>query len=148
MSERFVGCSSRERRGHTDRIAMGIERLLKESRRKLERLTPQQVERALVQGGHLIDIRSDNQRASDGIVPGAVFIQRNVLEWRLDPSSPWGDPVLARADSLVIVMCDEGYQSSLAAATLQELGLTRATDMVGGFQAWRAASLPVEPLEG
>ena len=147
MSERFVGCSSRERRGHTDRIAMGIERLLKESRRKLERLTPQQAERALGEGGLLIDIRSDNQRASDGIVPGAVFIQRNVLEWRLDPSSPWGDPALARADSLVIVMCDEGYQSSLAAATLQELGLSRATDMVGGFQAWRAASLPVEPIE-
>ena len=78
-----------------------------------------------------MDIRSETQRATDGTVPGARFVPRNVLEWRLDPSSPSRDPELAQADALVVVMCDEGYQSSLAAATLQSLGLSRATDLVG-----------------
>jgi len=124
---------------------MGIEQLLSEARRKLTRLTPQEVDHALAKGAMLIDIRSETQRARDGTVPDARFIPRNVLEWRLDPSSRWRDPELARANALVILMCDEGYQSSLAAATLQELGLSRATDLVGGFQAWRAAGLPVQP---
>jgi rhodanese-related sulfurtransferase len=125
---------------------MGIEQLLSEARRKLTRLTPQEVDHALAKGAILIDIRSETQRAHDGTVPGARFVPRNVLEWRLDPSSRWRDPELARGDALVILMCDEGHQSSLAAATLQELGLSRATDLVGGFQAWRTAGLPVQPL--
>jgi rhodanese-related sulfurtransferase len=124
---------------------MGIERLLGEARHKLDRLTPDQANRALDDRAFLIDIRTETQRATDGTVPGATFIPRNVLEWRLDPSSPSRDPSLAMPDALVVVMCDEGYQSSLAAATLKELGLDRATDVVGGFQAWRAAGLPVEP---
>jgi rhodanese-related sulfurtransferase len=124
---------------------MGIEQLLSEARRKLTRLTPQEVDHALAKGAMLIDIRSETQRACDGTGPEARFGPRNVLEWRLDPSSRWRDPELARADALVILMCDEGYQSSLAAATLQELGLSRATDLVGGFQAWRTAGLPVQP---
>jgi rhodanese-related sulfurtransferase len=95
-------------------------------------------------GALLIDVRSDRQREQDGIVPGARFIPRNVLEWRCDPRSQWRDPAIARPELRLIVMCDEGYQSSLAAATLQRFGL-HATDMVGGFQAWRAAGLPVEP---
>jgi rhodanese-related sulfurtransferase len=126
-------------------IHMGIEELLRESRRKLARLTPQEADRALADGALLIDIRSETQRAEDGTVPGARFIPRNVLEWRLDPSSSSRDPELVRAGALIIVMCNEGYQSSLAAATLQALGLSRATDLAGGFQAWRAAGLPVKP---
>jgi rhodanese-related sulfurtransferase len=90
-----------------------------------------------------VDIRSDSQRARDGEVPGAAFVPRNVLEWRCDPASPHRDPDLARRDRTVIVICDEGYQSSLAAANLRRFGLD-ATDVVGGFQAWRAAGLPVE----
>lgn len=125
--------------------SMGIEELLGEARRRLDRLTPEEVDRALRDGAVLVDIRSETQRARDGTVPGAKFVPRNVLEWRLDPSSRSRDPELARADALIVVMCDEGYQSSLAAATLQDLGLGRATDLAGGFQAWRAAGLPVEP---
>jgi rhodanese-related sulfurtransferase len=123
---------------------MGIEELLREARRKLRRLTPQEAHRALVDGALLIDIRSETQRATDGTVPGARFVSRNVLEWRLDPSCPVRDPELARPDALIIVMCDEGYQSSLAAAALQALGLSHATDLAGGFQAWRAAGFPVQ----
>src|SRR4051794_30528533 len=98
----------------------------------------------MASGAVLIDIRSESQRRRDGIVPGSVFIPRNVLEWRCDPASPWRDPRVSDPLRSVIVMCDEGYQSSLAAAVLQELGVERATDVVGGFQAWRAAGLPVE----
>jgi rhodanese-related sulfurtransferase len=123
---------------------MGIDRLLDEARRKLDRLGPEEAERALRDGAVLIDIRAESQRAADGVIPGSTFVPRNVLEWRLDPTSPSRDSALARSDVTIIVMCDEGYQSSLAAATLQDLGLPLATDMVGGFQAWRAAGLPVE----
>ena len=123
---------------------MGIEELLDESRRKLERLTPTDALNAVANGAFLIDIRSETQRAKDGTIPEARFVPRNVLEWRLDPSSPSRDPELARADAVIILMCDEGYQSSLAAAVLQTLGLRRATDVVGGFQAWSAAGLQVD----
>jgi rhodanese-related sulfurtransferase len=123
---------------------MGIDELLEESRRKLQRLAPRDASNAVADGAFLIDIRSETQRASDGTVPGSTFVPRNVLEWRLDPSSPWRDPELARADAVIILMCDEGYQSSLAAAVLQTVGLSRATDVVGGFQAWSAAGLPVD----
>ncbi len=95
----------------------------------------------------LVDIRSEAQRGRDGLIPGALFIPRNVLEWRCDAASPFHHPGVAQARRRVIVMCDEGYQSSLAAATLQELGL-EATDIIGGFQAWRSAGLPVRPREG
>ncbi len=91
-----------------------------------------------------IDIRGDRQREADGLVPGAHVVARNVLEWRLDPECPHRDPACARRDRLVVLLCDEGYGSSLAAANLRRLGLD-ATDVDGGFQAWRAAGLPVEP---
>jgi rhodanese-related sulfurtransferase len=123
---------------------MGIDELLDQSRRRLQRLAPRDAANAVADGALLIDIRSETQRATDGTVPGSTFVPRNVLEWRLDPSSPWRDPELARADAVIILMCDEGYQSSLAAAVLQTLGLSRATDVVGGFQAWSAAGLPVD----
>jgi rhodanese-related sulfurtransferase len=122
---------------------MGVEAMLDAARGRLQRLTPTEARQRVVAGALLIDIRSDAQRERDGVVPGALFISRNVLEWRCDPSSAWRDPVAADPDREVIVMCDEGYQSSLAAATLQDLGLERATDLIGGFQAWRAAGLEV-----
>jgi rhodanese-related sulfurtransferase len=92
----------------------------------------------------LIVVRSPIKRERDGLIPGAHFLPRNVLEWRLDPASGYSDPSLDDLDRHVILVCNEGYQSSLAAATLQDLGFARATDLDGGFQAWRAAGLPVE----
>ncbi len=120
-----------------------IEQMLDDARAGLTRLAPEEAHEALEAGAALIDIRSEAQRARDGFVPGSTFVARNVLEWRLAPQSAWRDPALARAGALVVLMCDEGLQSSLAAATLQQLGLEKATDVVGGFQAWRAAGLPV-----
>ena len=92
----------------------------------------------------IVDIRADAQRAADGVVPGALVVPRNVLEWRADPASPDRDPRIAGATGPVVLMCAEGYATSLAAATLQDLGVAGATDMAGGFVAWRAEGLPVE----
>ncbi len=120
-----------------------IDALLRQARARLHRVGPTQARHAMDRGAMLIDIRTESQRAADGWVPGAVVVARNVLEWRLDPDCPHrlaGAPAL---EDLVIVMCDAGYQSSLAAGTLQDLGFSRATDLDGGFQAWRAAGLPV-----
>jgi rhodanese-related sulfurtransferase len=117
--------------------------MLAAARARLERLAPAQAVAAVRQGALIVDIRSERQRERDGVIPGAVFHPRNVLEWRLDPSSGHSDPAIGGLDRHVIVVCDEGYQSSLVAATLQDLGYARATDLDGGFQAWRAAGLPV-----
>jgi rhodanese-related sulfurtransferase len=96
-----------------------------------------------------VDTRSEAQRRRDGLIPGALIVDRNVLEWRLDPASPWRVPELRDHAQRVIVVCNEGYSSSLAAAALQELGLVNATDLAGGFQAWAAAGLPVSrPTSG
>jgi rhodanese-related sulfurtransferase len=122
-----------------------IDELLDSARADLERVDAPTAQAAVREGASLIDIRSESQIARDGTVPGALVIARNVLEWRLDPEC---EHRLARApglDARVILMCDEGYQSSLAAATLQRLGFVRATDLIGGFQAWREAGLPVQP---
>ena len=121
-----------------------IDQLLARARRRLDRLTVDDVLDAVHDGAVLIDIRSEVQRASDGLMPGAIFHPRNVLEWRCDPSSGYDDPQLSGDfRRRIVLVCDEGYQSSLAAATLQDLGFVRATDLVGGFQAWVAAGLPV-----
>jgi rhodanese-related sulfurtransferase len=123
-----------------------IHDLLDAARRKLRRLEPQQASEAVIGGAVLIDIRSEHQRERDGVIPGAHLVPRNALEWRLDPASGHSDPSLGEGlDRLVILVCDEGYQSSLAAATLQDLGFPHATDLIGGFQAWRAAGLSVRP---
>jgi rhodanese-related sulfurtransferase len=119
-----------------------VEDLLEDARAGLPRLSPQEAHQAAEAGAALIDIRSDTQRLQDGEIACATQIPRNVLEWRLDPACPHRCPELARRDLVVIVLCDEGYQSSLAAATLRRFGLD-AADVVGGFQAWRAAGLPV-----
>jgi rhodanese-related sulfurtransferase len=121
-----------------------IDQLLAEARAGLDRLEPPEASAAMARGALLVDVRSEVQRAADGVVPGAVFFPRNVIEWRADASSEAHHPEFADLDRQVIVMCDEGYQSSLVAATLQQLGFARATDLAGGFQAWRAAGLPVD----
>ena len=123
--------------------ALTVDELLAEARAGLHRLGPGAAQAAMAGGAVLVDIRSEVQRARDGDVPGAIAIPRNVLEWRCDPASPHRDPRIGGHDTHLVVLCDEGYQSSLVAATLQRLGFARATDVVGGFQAWRAAGLPV-----
>ena len=124
---------------------MRVEDLLAEARAELDRLTPAQA-RAAVERGEavLVDIREERRRAADGRVAEAVEIDRNVLEWRCAPDSEWRDERVSDPRRVVVVMCNEGYQSSLAAANLRRLGLTRATDMDGGFQRWLADGLPVE----
>ena len=123
----------------------GIDRLLEEERRLLNRLTPEQARDAAAAGGVIVDTRSHEQRLAGGTVPGSVRIHRNVLEWRVDASSGYQDPRLANRTGPIVIMCEQGYSSSLAAATLQRLGIADATDMIGGFEAWSAAGLPVEP---
>jgi rhodanese-related sulfurtransferase len=117
--------------------------LLAEARRGLERLTPAEAAEAMSAGAVLVDIRSESQRRRDGVVPGAVFVPRNVLEWRCDPDSPNRDERVANRALKLIVMCDAGFQSSLAAANLRRLGFDSAADVVGGFRAWSRAGLPV-----
>jgi rhodanese-related sulfurtransferase len=120
----------------------GIDEILRTARTRLARLDPHAVHQAMANGAVLVDIRPAAQRAEYGEIPGAIIIERNVLEWRLDPRS---DARLSFAGSYhleVIVTCQEGYTSSLAAAALQDLGLHRATDLDGGFAAWQAAGLP------
>jgi rhodanese-related sulfurtransferase len=124
-----------------------IDRLVEEDRKLLRRLEPHEAEAAVREGGVIIDTRSHEQRVAGGVIPGSIRVHRNVLEWRVDPSSGWYDERLEPFDGPVIVMCHEGYSSSLAAATLQRLGFSRATDLAGGFEAWAAAGLPVEPLD-
>jgi rhodanese-related sulfurtransferase len=121
-----------------------VDELLAEARQELERLTPSEAAAAIADGAILVDVRSELQRERDGVVPGSIHFPRNVLEWRCDPASPARDMRVCDTGRLIIVMCDEGYQSSLAAANLKRLGFDRATDLDGGFQAWRAAGLPVE----
>ena len=123
-----------------------IDDLLTDARSSLQRLTPEEAVTAMQEGAILVDVRSDHQRDRDGTVPDAVHHPRNVLEWRADPESDARDERIADYGKRLIVMCDAGFASSLAARTLQDLGIDRATDLDGGFQAWRAAGLPVEPL--
>jgi len=121
---------------------VNIDELLAQARASLQRLTPAQADRARADGALLVDTRPSELRTRDGEIPGALVIDRNLLEWRLDPAGAHHVPEIHSHDQTVILFCDEGYASSLAAVTLQQLGLRRATDMVGGFQAWRAAGLP------
>jgi rhodanese-related sulfurtransferase len=123
---------------------MRVEELLEEARAKLVRLDPSEVAEARDRGALLVDIRPRAQRAEEGGIPGALVIERNVLEWRLDPESEWRIPEADSHDREVVVICSEGYTSSLAAASLHDLGLVRATDLIGGFKAWAAAGLPTE----
>jgi rhodanese-related sulfurtransferase len=119
-----------------------IDEILAAARDRLDRLDPGAAHAEAGAGALLVDIRPAAQRAAEGEIPGALIVERNVLEWRFDPQSDARLPQATGHDVRVIVFCSEGYTSSLAAAALHDLGLTRATDVVGGFQAWRAAGLP------
>jgi rhodanese-related sulfurtransferase len=122
--------------------ARSIDELLADARRRITRIDPHREAARVAAGGILVDIRPAAQRAAEGEVPGALVVERNVLEWRFDPASEARLPVATGFDLDVIVLCSEGYTSSLAADALRSLGLTRATDVVGGFAAWAAAGLP------
>jgi rhodanese-related sulfurtransferase len=125
--------------------ARTIEEVLAEARSRLQRLRPIEAAARVAAGAVLVDIRPAGQRTEEGEVPGAVAVERNVLEWRFDPAS---DARLALVDGYdldVVVLCSEGYTSSLAADSLRALGLHRATDVVGGFRAWVSAGLPATP---
>lgn len=120
-----------------------LERLLERARARISRLAPAEAFAATSAGAIIVDTRPECQRRADGEIPGAIVIERNHLEWRLHPDSEGSIREARHVDIEWVVVCDEGYSSLLAAATLQLIGLRRATDMVGGFQAWRAAGLPV-----
>lgn len=109
---------------------------------RLDRLTPAQASMEAAAGALVVDIRTPDNRRRDGIVPGSMHIPRTVLEWRVDIDSPWRNPHLAGVDQRLILLCDHGYSSALAASSLRDLGFERTTDVIGGFEAWRAEGLP------
>jgi rhodanese-related sulfurtransferase len=115
-----------------------IAKILAEARRSLLRVTPEMLSSERDNGTLIVDIRPVEQRQRDGELPGAIVIDRNVLEWRLDPSSEHRIPQVTGYDIRIVIVCNEGYSSSLAAAVLQKLGLHQAVDMIGGYQAWLA----------
>ena len=120
-----------------------VDDLLAQARAALpQRPSPAEAMHAQASGALLVDIRGDDQRR-DGLIPGAIVLPRNSLEWRCDPTCEWRHPAMTRRDLHIILICNQGYQSSLAAATLQQLGLIHATDLDGGFTAWAEAGLPV-----
>ncbi|SCL18054.1 Rhodanese-related sulfurtransferase [Micromonospora nigra] len=124
-------------------MSPGVEALLEQARAGVTRLTPQETVQAATRGALVIDIRTDTQRQEQGDLPGVIVIDRTVLEWRLDPASDARIPEATGYDIEVVVVCRQGYSSSLAAASLRALGLHRATDTVGGVEGWRAAGLPL-----
>jgi rhodanese-related sulfurtransferase len=130
------------------RPARTVDELLERVRARIGRVQPAEAARRLAAGALLVDTRPVEQRERDGEVPGAVVVDRNVLEWRLDPASPYRIPEVAGYDLDVVVLCNQGYSSSLVADTLRSLGLHRAVDVIGGFEAWAADGLPVAGRPG
>jgi rhodanese-related sulfurtransferase len=122
-----------------------IAEVLADARARLDRVGPERAAELREQGAVLVDTRPQWQRDDEGAIPGALIIERNHVEWRLDPSSDAKIPEATDHDVTWILFCSEGYSSSLAAASLQELGLRNATDLDGGFKAWAAAGLPTTP---
>lgn len=120
-----------------------IDDVLAQARSGLRRLSPEQAWTEVEAGALLVDTRTPPQRARQGELPGALVIDRTVLEWRLDPTSPARIPEASHDGIRVIVICRQGYSSSIAAASLQAVGLVRATDVIGGVEAWAAAGLPL-----
>ena len=123
-----------------------IEQVLAEARARLRRLEPATALTAQGEGAILIDLRCSDERRENGIIPGSVHVPLSVLFWRLDQTSGYDDPRLSDPTREVVLLCADGYSSSLAAATLQDLGFDRATDVIGGFTAWAGAGLPLEPV--
>ena len=153
-----LGGAARRRRGprgaaaarhppaHAARTLMArrtVDELLADARDRIDRLEPDEALAAAKAGALIVDTRSNEARARDGIIPGSLHLPRSVLEWRVDPSSPWRNEHVGGLDRRIVLVCEHGYSSSLAAATLVELGFERACDVVGGFEAWKAAGLPV-----
>lgn len=122
-----------------------INDLLTDARRHLVRLTPAQALAAQQAGALIIDTRTPTDRDNEGVIPGSAHMARTVLEWRCDPASGHQDRHLTDFEQQIIVVCNEGYSSSLAAANLQRLGFRHATDLIGGYRRWRAEGLPTEP---
>ena len=125
------------------RAARTLQQLMDAAEARITRLDPRDAQAATRGGALLIDVRSDSDRARDGIVPGSLHIPRTVLEWRLAPDSAWRSPHIGDLDRQVILICDHGYCTVLAAATLTELGFTNVCDVVGGFAGWCDAGLPI-----
>ena len=121
-----------------------IDKVLERARSRLARIDARQAVAEQAQGALLVDTRTETQRAKQGEIPGALVIDRTVFEWRLDPTSRTRIPEARDHQVRVIVICAEGYSSSLAAASLQDLGLINATDVIGGFRAWKLAGLPIK----
>ena len=121
-----------------------IDDILSKARRRLRRVTPEQASAEHAGGALLVDTRTSEQRVRDGEIPGALVVDRTIVEWRLDPASGSRVPQATDHEVRVIVICHQGYSSSLAAASLQDLGLVNATDVIGGFEAWKAAGLPIK----
>ncbi len=124
-----------------------IDELLREARSRLDRLTPEEATSAQRAGALLIDTRSRDERSRYGVIPGSLHIPLSVLEWRLDPDADPGyhNPHVVGLEQRLVLVCAHGYSTSLAAARLQELGFSRATDLIGGFTAWKEHELPVNP---
>jgi len=125
-------------------VPRSLDDLLGDARARIVRLTPSQAFEAVSNGALLIDIRSEQDRGRSGVAPGSIHIPLTVLSWRVAPDSPWRNPHLGPSHRQLVVICEQGFSSSLAAATLVELGLD-ATDVVGGFEAWKEEGLPAVP---
>jgi len=121
---------------------MRLDDLLATAEARITRLTPTDARAAAVEGALIVDIRDDGARERDGIVPGSLHVPRTVLEWRFEPGGRWSNPSV-EPDRWIVVLCEHGYSSTLAAASLVDLGYSRVADVRGGFEAWSAAGLPV-----
>jgi len=121
-----------------------IDELVAAARSRLDRLSPTEVRAELEDGALIVDTRCGEARAANGLIPGSVHVPLSVLYWRLDPTSGHDDKALSQRDRRIILVCADGYSSSLAAATLRDLGFSRATDLEGGFTAWAVSGLPIE----
>jgi rhodanese-related sulfurtransferase len=121
-----------------------IDDVLAAARARLARLTPNEARAAQTEGAIVVDTRCEVDRERVGVIPGSIPIQRTVLEWRADPDSPWKDPRIADLETRLILVCNDGFSSSLAAASLLDLGFENVTDVDGGANAWAAAGLPLD----
>ena len=126
------------------RTGTTIEDLLRNARNRIERFTPSEAHAAAARGAIIVDVRCADDRRTDGEIPGAMHVPLSVLEWRCDPASESADPRVSDLDRSIILVCKEGYSSSLAAATLKDLGFRQPGDVIGGFVAWLSAGLPVD----
>ena len=128
------------------------DRILADARGRIARYEPREAQERSLNGSMIVDLRSHDERAREGVIPGSVHVPRSVLEWRVDPGSGYANPVVADGDVELILVCHEGYSSSLAAASLRELGRERVADLIGGFEAWCDAGLetvaPPPPQDG